>query len=73
VIPVKVVPNDSGGDNVLLGLGTGLNLLYLQGTLERALRRTALSYLFWIVAGLIATLSRAQVTGKPPIARGARA
>jgi hypothetical protein len=44
--------------DVLFGLAVGLAVLYAQGTLEWALRQTALSYLFWIIAAMIAGISR---------------
>lgn len=47
---------DVRGD-VLLGLGIGLLLMHAQGTLEWAARQTTLSYLFWIVAAVVASLS----------------
>jgi hypothetical protein len=57
--------HDVRGD-VLIGLGTGLFLLYFQGKLEWALRQTAPSYLFWSVVGLVAALSRAVASGPGP-------
>jgi O-antigen ligase len=45
--------------DVLFGLGVGLVALYAQGTLEWAFRQTTLSYLFWMLAGIIVGLSRA--------------
>lgn len=52
--------NDIRGD-VLLGLAVGLLLMYFQGTLEWAFRQTTLSYMFWIIAGIIASTARAAV------------
>lgn len=46
---------DVRGD-VLLGLGVGLLLMHAQGSLEWASRQTTLSYLFWIVAALVASI-----------------
>jgi O-antigen ligase len=48
---------DLRGD-VLIGLAMGLLLMDLQGKLEWAFRQTTLSYLFWTIAGMIATLAR---------------
>jgi hypothetical protein len=44
--------------DVLFGFAIGLSVLYAQGMLEWALRQTALSYLFWIIAAMIVGISR---------------
>lgn len=44
--------------HVLLGLGTGLVGLYLHGFLEWTMRLTSISYLFWLVAALVAALAQ---------------
>jgi hypothetical protein len=41
---------------VMMGLGVGLAVTLLQGKLEWSLRTTQLSYLLWVVAGLVFAL-----------------
>jgi hypothetical protein len=61
--------HDVRGD-VLVGLAVGLVLMDFQGKLEWAFRQTTLSYLFWIIAAVIAGLSRALTESGPAFARG---
>jgi len=44
--------------DLLLGFGTGLLALNSQGLLEWTWRQTEVGYLFWMVAGIVAALSR---------------
>lgn len=62
--------DDIRGD-VMLGLGVGLLLLCLQGLLEWAHRQTALSYLFWLVLGVLAALGRELDLARRKAATGA--
>ena len=48
---------DIRGD-VLLGLGVGLTMFYVHSLFEWVWRVTSVSYVFWIVVGMTATLSR---------------
>jgi hypothetical protein len=55
---------DVRGD-VLLGCGVGLGVMYLQGLFEWAARQTALTYLFFMFAALVACLARDLRPGRP--------
>jgi O-antigen ligase len=59
-----VGPRDRRRD-LLIGLGAGLTVLYVHGFFEWAWRDTAVSYLYWMILGVIASLSR-QVREEQP-------
>ena len=57
--------------DVLLGLGVGIAGLCVHGLLEWTLRQTSISYVFWIMCGLVAALARQLREVRAPARRSA--
>jgi O-antigen ligase len=57
---------DARGD-VLLGLGVGLVLCWVHGTIEWVWRTTEISYLFWMIVAMVPALARQLAPARPAL------